>query len=107
MRITESKLRSIIRSVILEETDDYRLSVDFDIKVRNMINDYKEGFVNSCRQATGFDKESLKDYVVVPFLREYLKEIIHFNGEAAARSRFEGNYDSVTRSFRRYLKKRR
>lgn len=105
MRITESRLRRIIRSVILEEADDYRLSVDFDQKVQIMINEFKSGFVDNCRQSGTFDESSLGDRVVVPFLRKYLSEVIRLNGDAAARRRFEGNYDSVTRSFRSYLKK--
>ena len=103
MRITESKLRRIIRSVIRESSQDYRLSVDFGMKIEGMIDEVKPGFVENCRQLRIF-KDHLDDYTVDDFLRKYLGEVIHLMGEEAARRRFEGNYHSVTQAFKQYLR---
>ena len=100
MRITESKLRSIIRSVIRESSRDYRLSVDFSMKVERMIDEVKPGFIENCRQLRIF-KDHLDDYTVDDFLRKYLKEVIHLHGEENARDM--GNYHRVTQAFKRYL----
>lgn len=103
MRITESRLRSIIRSVIRESSDDYRLGVDFSQKVERMIDEFKSGFVENCRMLGIFDESDLDDYAIDDFLRKYLREVLRQMGEDAARRRFEGNYHSVTQAFKRYL----
>lgn len=104
MRITERKLRSIIRSVIRESSQDYRLSVDFGMKVERMIDEVKSGFVENCRNYK-WAVNHLDDYTVDDFLRKYLKDVIHLNGEAVARDMFnpQGNYDKVMQAFKRYL----
>ena len=103
MRITESKLRSIIRSVIKESSDDYRLRPAFGMKIEGMIDEVKPRFVDNCRMLGIFNESDLDDYTVDDFLRKYLSEIIHLMGEEAAKRRFAGNYHSVTQAFKRYL----
>lgn len=103
MRITERKLRSIIRSVIRESSQDYRSSVDFEKKINDIIEEVKPGFVENCRNEE-WAVNHLDDYTVDDFLRKYLKNVIRLNGEAVARDRFnpQGNYDKVMQAFKRY-----
>jgi|11BtaG_2_1085332.scaffolds.fasta_scaffold14356_1 hypothetical protein len=103
MRITERRLRRLIRSVIKETVSDYRLSVDFSQKVESMIDEVKPGFIKNCRMLRIFDESDLDDYKVSDFLRKYLGEVIHLMGEETAKRRFAGNYHSVTQDFKRYL----
>ena len=101
MRVTESKLRRIIRSVIRES--DYRLSVEFGMKIEQMVDEFKENFINNCRMLRIFSEDDLNDYVIEDFLRKYLREVVHLLGDTVARQRFSGNYHTVTQAFKRYL----
>jgi hypothetical protein len=106
MRITESKLRRIIRSVIRESSDDYRLRPEFLMKIEEMIDEVKPGFIENCLQLRIFNESDLDGWygsAVDDFLRKYLGEVIHLMGEEAARRRFKGNYHSATQAFKRYL----
>ena len=105
MRITESKLRELVRSVIKEGNphSDYRLSVEFGMKIEEMVDEFKESFVNNCRMLRIFSEDDLNDYVIEDFLRKYLKEVVYLLGEHVARQRFSGNYYAVTQSFKSYL----
>lgn len=98
MRITESRLRRVIRSVIKET------SSDFSQKVESMIVKVKPGFIEDCQELGIFKESDLDDYKVHNFLKIYLGEVIHLHGEKAAESRFKDNYYNVTQAFKRYLK---
>lgn len=106
MRITERKLRRIIRGVI-RESEDYRLSSDFSMQVERMVDEFKDDFVDYHRQMGIFNEGDLDDYIVEDFLRAYLKETLHLYGERAVRSRMTGNFSSVTPAFKKYLSTRR
>lgn len=104
MRMTESRLRRVIRSVIRETSSDYRLSLDFSQKVESMIDEVKPGFIRDCRELGIFEESDLDDYKVHDFLKKYLGEVVHLMGEEAAKRRFKDNSKYATQAFKRYLK---
>lgn len=105
MRITEKRLRGIIRQVILESGLDYRLKPEFGMKVRRIADDVKQKFIDHHSMLRVFDESDLDDYKVDDFLQKYIGELIHLHGERIARSKFEGNQYYVTQAFKIYLGK--
>ena len=103
MRITERKLRRIIRQVINENTSDPRLSVDFGMKIERILDDVKDDFVNQLRMYGNFSEDQLSDYSVDNFIREYLREVMNLEGEENARRRFSGNYNDAIKYFEDYI----
>jgi len=108
MRISESRLSSVIRAVI-NESDDYRLSVEFGMNVQGMIDEFKEVFVNSCIRSRTLSEDALMklkdDWFVDSFLKKYLTEVIHLNGEHTARRHFSGTCYEPRRAFKNYVER--
>ena len=102
MKITERRLRSIIRQVIFESSVDPRLNVQFGIDVIKCIKAHKDDFIDAMRNLR-IDEEDLSNDIVEDFLRKYFEEVLHSYGEVGVKTRMQGNFDDAHRHFKAYL----
>ena len=102
MKISERRLRSIIRQVISESSVNPRLNVQFGIDVVKCIEEHKDDFIDAMRRMQ-IDEEDLSNDIVEDFLRNYFGTVLNRHGETGVKTRMQGNFDDAHRHFKAYL----